>query len=101
MVATCRSADTIALGIGCVASGPLALIIQLALHIGTTPKRWQWIGLFEAAAGLVLVGLLAGLSLFWQYWGIMSGTEAYDDRSMPLLDSAEQVGVSFLLEFSY
>jgi hypothetical protein len=53
----CRSADTIALGIGCVASGPLALIIQIALQIGTTPKRWQWIGLSEAA-GLVLVQLL-------------------------------------------
>eukprot|EP00878_Enallax_costatus_P041856 GHUV01048761.1.p1 GENE.GHUV01048761.1~~GHUV01048761.1.p1 ORF type:complete len:240 (+),score=41.68 GHUV01048761.1:464-1183(+) len=97
LVAWFRSADTIALGIGCVASGPLALVIQLALHIGTTPKRWQWIGLFEAAAGLVLVGLLAGLSLFWQYWGILSATETYDDRSMPLLDAAEQVGSSCLL----
>lgn len=38
-----------------------------------------------------MVGLLVALSLFWQYWGILSGTEPYDDRSMPLLNSAEQV----------
>ncbi|WIA44093.1 hypothetical protein OEZ86_010446 [Tetradesmus obliquus] len=90
LVAWFRSADTIALGIGCVASGPLALIIQLALHIGTTPKRWQWIGLFEAAAGLVLVGILAAWSLLWQYWNILCGKEEYVDSSTPLLDSAEQ-----------
>jgi hypothetical protein len=86
-----RSADTIALGIGCVASGPLALVIQIALQIGTTPKRWQWIGLFEAAAGLVLVGLVAAWSLLWQYWDILCGREQYVDSSTPLLDTAEQV----------
>lgn len=74
-----------------MASGPLALVIQLALQIGTTPRRWQWIGLFEIAAGLVLIGLFAAWSLFWQYWGILSGTEAYDDGLVPLLSSDEQV----------
>jgi hypothetical protein len=87
----CRSADTIALGIGCVASGPLALIIQIALQIGTTPKRWQWIGLFEVAAGLVLVGLVAAWSLLWQYWDVLCGRQQYVDSSTPLLNTEEQV----------
>lgn len=47
----------------------------------------------------MLLGLSAALSLFWQYWGILSGTEAYDDRSMPLLDATEQVG--FLARFAF
>jgi hypothetical protein len=90
------------LGIGCVASGPLALVIQVALQIGTTPKRWQWIGLFEAAAGLVLVGLLAAWSLLWQYWDILCGKEEYVDSYAPLLDSAEQVSsLPFLLFAGY
>lgn len=75
-----------------MASGPLALVIQIALHLGTAPKRWQWIALFEIAAGLVLVGLLAAWSLFLQYWHILCGKEAYLDTSVPLLDTAEQVG---------
>ncbi|KAF6259792.1 hypothetical protein COO60DRAFT_1700650 [Scenedesmus sp. NREL 46B-D3] len=90
LVAWFRSADTIALGIGCVASGPLALVIQVALQIGTTPKRWQWIALFEAAAALVLVGLVAAWSLLWQYWDILCGSEQYVDSSAPLLDTVEQ-----------
>eukprot|EP00775_Hariotina_reticulata_P003412 gene3412-3685_t len=90
LVAWFRSADTIALGIGCVASGPLALVVQIALQIGTTPKRWQWIALFEVAAGVVLLGVVASLSLFWQYWGILSGRVPYKDTSQPLLDQDEQ-----------
>jgi hypothetical protein len=64
----------------------------VALQIGTKPKRWQWIALFEVAAGVVLVGVLASLSLFWQYWGILSGRVPYNDTSQPLLDQDEQVG---------
>ncbi|KAF8061140.1 hypothetical protein HT031_004601 [Scenedesmus sp. PABB004] len=91
LVAWFRSADTIALGIGCVASGPLALVIQIALQIGTTPKRWQWIALFEAAAGIVLLGLAAAWSLFVQYWPVLSGRREWvDAASAPLLDSQEQ-----------
>jgi hypothetical protein len=74
-------------------------VIQIALQIGTTPKRWQWIGLFEAAAGLVLVGLVAAWSLLWQYWDVLCGRQQYVDSSTPLLDTAEQVtqDVAFLL----
>lgn len=66
---------------------------QIALQIGTKPKHWQWIALFEISAAVVVVGMAAALSLLWQYWGILSGTEAYDDGSsrQPLLDSEVQV----------
>jgi hypothetical protein len=65
---------------------------QIALQIGTKPKHWQWIAQFEIAAAMVVVGMLAALSLLWQYWGILSGREHYDDGSrQPLLDSEVQV----------
>jgi hypothetical protein len=69
--------------------------LQIALQIGTKPTHWQWIALFEIAAAMVLVGMLAAASLMWQYWGILSGREHYDDGTrQPLLDSEMQVGVS-------
>lgn len=41
---------------------------------------------------MVVVGMLAALSLLWQYWGILSGREQYDDGSRQLLlDSEVQV----------
>lgn len=65
---------------------------QIALQIGTKPKHWQWIALFEIAAAMVVVGMLAALSLLWQYWGILSGKVPYDDGTrQPLLDSDAHV----------
>lgn len=75
-----RQADTIALGIGCVGSGPLVLAVQLALGVGSTPTGRQWVAMFEIAAGIVLAGLLCALSLFGQYWDILSGKEEYRDE---------------------
>mgnify|MGYP001810737298 FL=1 len=41
---------------------------------------------------MVVVGMLAALSLLWQYWGILSGKVPYDDGTrQPLLDSEVQV----------
>jgi hypothetical protein len=91
LVAWFRSADTIALGIGAVGSGPISLILQVALQVGPRPRRWQWISLFELAAGFVLLGLAAGLSLVWQYWGILTGKEPYDEGRPLLGDAAERV----------
>lgn len=66
--------------------------LQIALQIGTKPKHWQWIALFEISAAMVVVGMLAALSLLWQYWGILSGKVPYDDGTrQPLLDSEVQV----------
>jgi hypothetical protein len=75
--------------------------LQIALQIGTKPTHWQWIALFEIAAAMVLVGMLAAASLMWQYWGILSGREHYDDGTrQPLLDSEMQVGVSDRFKWS-
>jgi hypothetical protein len=50
---------------------------------------------------MVLVGMLAAASLMWQYWGILSGREHYDDGTrQPLLDSEMQVGVSDRFKWS-
>ncbi|GBF88674.1 MFS general substrate transporter [Raphidocelis subcapitata] len=84
LVAWFRSADTIALGIGAVGSGPISLLVQLALHVGPRPARWQWIALFEVAAAFVLLGLAGGLSLLGQYWGILTGSQPYEE-GRPLL----------------
>jgi hypothetical protein len=66
--------------------------LQIALQIGTKPTHWQWIALFEISAAMVVVGMLASGSLMWQYWGILSGREHYDDGTrQPLLDSDMQV----------
>lgn len=86
MVQWFRHADIIGLGIGAVGSGPLVLLIQLALdHVKAWPQRWQWIAQFEITAAVVLLGLLASLSLFGQYWSIMTGVQPYDEARQPLL----------------
>lgn len=46
-----RAADTIGLGVGCVGAGPLVLLLQLALGVGPHPNKWQWIAMYEVAAG--------------------------------------------------
>ncbi|KAF5836510.1 hypothetical protein DUNSADRAFT_5841 [Dunaliella salina] len=80
-----RHADIIALGLGGVTSGPLVLVLQLALGVGPLPDRWQWVAMFEATAGISVLGIFAAASLFAQYWNIMSGKEAYIDPRTPLL----------------
>lgn len=70
-----------------------SVVLQIALQIGTKPKHWQWIALFEIAAAMVVVGMVAALSLLWQYWGILSGKVPYvESTRQPLLDSEVQVG---------
>eukprot|EP00195_Chlamydomonas_chlamydogama_P000047 CAMPEP_0202923636 /NCGR_PEP_ID=MMETSP1392-20130828/78554_1 /ASSEMBLY_ACC=CAM_ASM_000868 /TAXON_ID=225041 /ORGANISM="Chlamydomonas chlamydogama, Strain SAG 11-48b" /LENGTH=560 /DNA_ID=CAMNT_0049617329 /DNA_START=341 /DNA_END=2023 /DNA_ORIENTATION=+ len=84
-----RHADIIGLGIGGVGSGPLVLVIQLGLgFVGALPQRWQWIAMFEVTAFFVLLGLGSSLSLFGQYWRILTGEQAYVDDKAPLLSNA-------------
>lgn len=89
-----RQADTIALGIGCVGTGPLVLAIQLGLGIGPQPERWQWIAMFEVAATICLAGLLSSVSLFGQYWAIFEGEKdslGDAEGATPLLGHSDQV----------
>lgn len=85
-----RHADIIALGLGAVGTGPLVLAIQLGLGVGSDPTRWQWIAMFEVVAVIMAAGVVSALSLFAQYWKIMTGEEEYLERHAPLLSPAEQ-----------
>lgn len=88
LVSNFRAADCISLGIGGAGSGPIVLLIQLLLRVGPRPARWQWIAMFEVAATMALLGLLSSLSLFTQYWNVLSGAAV-----SPGADSAKREGV--------
>ncbi|GIM01280.1 hypothetical protein Vretimale_6080 [Volvox reticuliferus] len=100
-----RAADTIGLGVGCVGAGPLVLLVQLALGVGPSPAKWQWIAMYEISAGLIAAGLMSSSSLCGQYWNRLNeaasrgaaaatageGAAAVDgaDGRVPLLAAAD------------
>ncbi|GIL56538.1 hypothetical protein Vafri_11895 [Volvox africanus] len=100
-----RAADTIGLGVGCVGAGPLVLLVQLALGVGPSPAKWQWIAMYEISAGLIAAGLMSSSSLCGQYWNRLNeaasrgaaaatagdGAAAIDgaDGRVPLLAAAD------------
>eukprot|EP00201_Polytomella_parva_P020566 CAMPEP_0175045602 /NCGR_PEP_ID=MMETSP0052_2-20121109/4523_1 /TAXON_ID=51329 ORGANISM="Polytomella parva, Strain SAG 63-3" /NCGR_SAMPLE_ID=MMETSP0052_2 /ASSEMBLY_ACC=CAM_ASM_000194 /LENGTH=348 /DNA_ID=CAMNT_0016309169 /DNA_START=80 /DNA_END=1123 /DNA_ORIENTATION=- len=88
-----RSADTIGLGIGCVGSGPLVLFLQICLEMGSNPERWQLITIYEISALLILVGLCSSLSLFYQYWDILSGNKV-EEILGEVKEEQEEVDIS-------
>lgn len=50
----------------------------------------QWIAQFEITAVIVLLGLLSSLSLFGQYWDILTGATPYEDIQKPLLAEEDE-----------
>ncbi|DBA92716.1 TPA: hypothetical protein ACH3X1_002925 [Trebouxia sp. C0004] len=88
MVARFANKNTISLGLGCVGSGLLALALELILSVGPKPTRVSFIILFEVAAGVVMVGFIAAISLLLRHWGAI---ERYhqpanqEDLTTPLL----------------
>ena len=46
------------------------LVLQLALDVGPLPERWQWIAMFEITAVITILGTIAAVSLFAQYWNV-------------------------------
>ncbi|KAA6418939.1 MAG: hypothetical protein FRX49_11043 [Trebouxia sp. A1-2] len=88
MVARFANKNTISLGLGCVGSGLLALALELILSVGPKPTRVSFIILFEVAAGVVMIGFIAAISLLLRHWGAI---ERYhqpvpqEDLTMPLL----------------
>lgn len=58
---------------GGVGTGPLVLLLQLALDVGPLPERWQWVAMFAVTAGVMVVGICCAASLFAQYWGVSGG----------------------------
>jgi len=62
LVARFANKNTISLGLGCVGSGIVTLIVETALRMGSTPSHKQELILFEATAGM-LRGLTMPLQL--------------------------------------
>lgn len=69
LVARFANKNVIALGLGCSASGPLVLAMQILLGMkGTSPTLRQHVILYVSIAALVLAGLWATVSLVLRHW---------------------------------
>lgn len=69
LVARFANKNTIALGLGCSASGPLVLMLQLMLGIsGSGPTHRQEVGMYCIITSLVGLGLWATVSLLMRHW---------------------------------
>jgi hypothetical protein len=76
LVSRFANKSTLALGLGCVASGPLVLALELGLGFpaaGAAPARRQAVALFWALAGVVGAGLWATASLLVRHWAAIEG----------------------------
>lgn len=97
-----------ALGLGCSASGPLVLALQLAFGMGPHPSHAQLVLLYESIAVIVVMGLWAATSLLLRHWdaieasslameGVPAAAAATEDAveagglAQPLLCAAEVV----------
>ena len=91
MVARFANKNTIALGLGCSASGPLILILQIALDIKSIPTFEQQVSLFFIMAVVVASGLWATVSLLFRHWNAIEasaggGTATHQEQlTTPLL----------------
>ncbi|KAK9906401.1 hypothetical protein WJX75_001248 [Coccomyxa subellipsoidea] len=68
LVARFANKSVIALGLGCVGSGIVVLLLELAVGMKTRPTTSELIWLFELTAGLVLAGAAASVSLLLRHW---------------------------------
>ncbi|EFN58589.1 hypothetical protein CHLNCDRAFT_140764 [Chlorella variabilis] len=92
LVARFANKNVIALGLGCSASGPLVLLLQLALNMGPTPTRRQQIFLFEIIGVIIAGGLWATVSLLVRHWRsieahasrLVSAARAWPASAVPL-----------------
>eukprot|EP00884_Botryococcus_braunii_P018331 jgi/Botrbrau1/5181/Bobra.0172s0051.1 len=73
LVARFANKNVVSLGLGCVASGLVAFLLELGLLLGPRPTRLQMIILFEAVAGITLMGLVAAVSLVTRHWNAIEG----------------------------
>jgi hypothetical protein len=106
MVSRFANKNTIALGLGCSASGPLILILQIALGLKAIPTFEQQVALFLIIAIVVASGLWATVSLLFRHWDAIeasSDSVVEEDITAPLLsdlgarqDDDAEVGGSLL-----
>ncbi|GLC47580.1 hypothetical protein PLESTB_000003400 [Pleodorina starrii] len=87
-----RAADTISLGVGCVGAGPLVLLVQLALGVGPTPAKWQWIAMYEISAGFIAAGLASSSSLCGQYWNRLNEAASRGAAATTAADASNTAG---------
>ncbi|KAL3137216.1 hypothetical protein ABBQ32_006768 [Trebouxia sp. C0010 RCD-2024] len=95
MVARFANKNTISLGLGCVGSGLLALALEVVLSVGPKPTRTNFIILFETAAGVVMVGFVAAISLLLRHWQAIeqyTHVMAQTDLTSPLLQEEGRSG---------
>lgn len=92
MVARFANKNVIALGVGFSASGPLVLLMQIAVGLKSTPTHRQHVILYLSIAALVVLGLWAAVSLLFRHWDAINSTgpPAEHDAEQPLL--AEETG---------
>jgi hypothetical protein len=82
LVSRFANKNTIALGIGCSASGPLVLALQLALRVGEHPSRRQHLLLYETIAAVVAAGLWATVSLLLRHWdAVEASTQPHEEQA--------------------
>lgn len=55
LVARFANKSVIALGLGCVGSGLIVLVLEMAVHLRHNPSQGQLIWLFELTAGLLAI----------------------------------------------
>ena len=77
LVARFANKSVIALGLGCSASGPIILALQLLFGMGRHPTRGQHVLMYETIAAVVACGLWATVSLLLRHW------EAIDASARP------------------
>mmetsp|Transcript_14139 Transcript_14139/g.42675 ORF Transcript_14139/g.42675 Transcript_14139/m.42675 type:complete len:478 (+) Transcript_14139:565-1998(+) len=64
--------ESVALTTGFVGSGPIVLLLEALLHIGTKPTFGQRVILYFATSAVILAGLAAGAVLLSKSWRDMS-----------------------------
>ncbi|KAL4457583.1 hypothetical protein ABPG75_012448 [Micractinium tetrahymenae] len=85
LVARFANKNVIALGLGCSASGPLVLAMQLALEMGPIPSKHQQVLLYETIAVVIVAGLWATASLLLRHWGSIEQAAGKQELTEPLL----------------
>lgn len=84
LVSRFKQRESVALTTGFVGSGPVILLLEASLHMGSTPTFHQRVVLYWVTAAVILGGLLAGLLLLSRSWKEMrQESSAEDVFSMP------------------
>ncbi|BDA46393.1 hypothetical protein COCOBI_08-4860 [Coccomyxa sp. Obi] len=95
LVARFANKSVIALGLGCVGSGIVVLLMELAMGMKTRPTTAQLVWLFELTAGWVLAGAAASVSLLLRHW---KAIEAWSGEPGPSTGHGDEIEPLLLQE---